>query len=397
MRRTRALGGLVCVVIAAGWWLSGSEGSESKLDGDVGSSREITSEFRTAIGKARQQPGRIEFALRGTHEDGAIVISGRVVDRYTDAPVGDVEVVFRGAGEESVVSGTDGVYRIELAPGAYRAFVRDDSVFSVGQVVEERLPGFPDLDQIGAPDEAAMLLVVAQHDLADVDLPVLRGGMVTGVVTDSEGRPVANAMVRAFTSRRMKPALGNDLGETDAKGRYELRLPSGSYYLEADHPRYAGVEEPMGVSVIIGQPVERDLMLVSGCVIAGKVIGADGQPAGDGAIELGYEGGTFSPAGRILGNGTFRWSTTTEQEITLRAWPWKSPHSEAKTFACRPGARFDNVVFRLPQRGPDIEGLLVDADGAPVPFAFIDLEPLDPGGVSQQERTDANGTWGVFA
>ena len=58
------------------------------------------------------------------------------------------------------IAGADGSYRIELEPGAYRAFVRDDSVLSIGFPVEERLPGFPDLDAIGAPDETAMPLVV---------------------------------------------------------------------------------------------------------------------------------------------------------------------------------------------------------------------------------------------
>jgi hypothetical protein len=29
-------------------------------------------------------------------------------------------------------------------------------------------------------------------------------------------------------------------------------------------------------------------------------------------------------------------------------------------------------VFTLPDRGPDIEGVLVDASGSPVPFGHID-------------------------
>jgi hypothetical protein len=130
-------------------------------------------------------------------------------------------------------------------------------------------------------------------------------------------------------------------------------------------------------------------------VITGKVIGANGQPAGDGALELGYDGG-FSPAGKILADGTFRFSTPADYDVRLRAWPWKSPPSPEQTFQCREGARF-NVTFMIPSRGPDISGVLVDAAGQPVPMAFYDLSPLDEGGISQQERSGIDGTWGVFA
>ncbi|HSK03144.1 MAG TPA: carboxypeptidase-like regulatory domain-containing protein, partial [Kofleriaceae bacterium] len=105
----------------------------------------------------------------------------------------------------------------------------------------------------------------------------------------------------------------------------------------------------------------------------------------------------FAPAGRIAADGTFRWTTTEEAEIVLRAWPWKSPPSPAQSFACRDGARHAGVVFALPDRGPDLDGMLVDRGGAPVALAYVDLAPLDPGGIAQQERTDEQGRWSVFA
>ena len=387
--------------MAAGlvWWMSGSEPAESKLDGDSGVPSRTATELRGRLGGLRTGTSGFRLGTIGTElRDGGLVqITGSVVDRLSKDHVGEVEVVFRGVGgEQSTIAGADGSYRIELEPGAYRAFVRDESVLSIGFPVEERLPGFPDLDAIGVPDETAMPLVIAQSDLEDVDLFVLRGGMIYGRVRDAANRPVAHAMVRAFQAdKRMKPALGSDVAETDADGNYELRLPAGEWWLELNHARYAGIEEEVSAILSAGDKLERSLTVVVGCVITGKVVAASGTPAGDGALELGFDG-TFSPAGRILADGTFRFTTTGEQEIRLRAWPWKSPPSSEQRFECREGARFA-TTFQIPSRGADISGTLVDERGTPVPMAFFDLEPLDEGGLSQQERSGADGTWGVFA
>jgi hypothetical protein len=134
-------------------------------------------------------------------------------------------------------------------------------------------------------------------------------------------------------------------------------------------------------------------------VITGKVITADGKPANDGAMERqwGETDLEFGPAGRIDPGGTFRWVTMEEGDVTLRAWPWKSPPSNAVKFACKSGARFPNITLTVQNKSPDISGILVDHEGQPVPFTFVDLAPLDPGGMGQQERTDATGHWQVFA
>jgi hypothetical protein len=395
MRRRIALG--VGVVVLAGWWLSSSDGNESPIDGELPAGRTITNDFRGALANARERGGRIPLATITPIREGEVAISGTVIDQQTNDPVGNVEVVFRGTdGEETTMAGADGTYRIELPAGAYRAFVRDDSVFTVGYAIEERLPGFPDLDAIGAPDEAAMPLVIAQQDLEHVELAVLRGGVVHGRILDRAGRPIPNVVVHAYGTGGFKPALGSDVAESDAAGRYELQLPTGHWYLETSHPRFAGLEEPMSLEVEPGTRVAQDLTLVAGCVVSGKVLDADGRPANEGALELEYGGG-FSPSGKINANGTFKWTTTEYGQVELRAWPWKSPPSPSQKFECRDGALHVGVVFQLPRRGPDIEGMLVDATGAPVPFAYFDLEPLDAGGISQMERSNAEGKWGVFS
>jgi hypothetical protein len=343
---------------------------------------------------------------------GTVTISGAVIDAATDESVGGVEVVFRSdAGEETTTADDDGRYRIDVPAGSYRAFVRDETVLSVGYAERVRLPELLTADAADTPDEALMPVVVASADATGVDLTVTRGGVFRGKVIDRSGRPIANAVLRA-SSNRPRPTLGTDVAETGTDGVFELRLPAGTYDVEVSHPRFAGLARPDGAAdpdgaersaraqqleIISGEVQTATLTLVAGCVIAGRVVGPAGRPAGEGAIEerWGGDGYSFVPGGRIAADGTFRWTTTEESEIQLRAWPWKSPPSPAQTFACRDGARYEHVVFALPDLAPDLDGVLVDRDGAPVALAYIDVDPLD-GGSSQQERTDEHGRWSVF-
>ena len=394
MKRSRlalaVLAMLALVAWRAGAWVLGES---DPGPAQSGGNRSIEPEARALAGA----PGR--SGAIAARPSGTVTIAGTVVDAATHDGVGGVEVVFRGeGGEESTMAGPDGRYRLDLRPGAYRAFVRDDAVLSIGRA-ESRLPGMPSADAAGAPDEALMPLVVARASASDVDLTVARGGVIRGRVVDRAGRPIASAVLRA-RSGGPRPALGTDVAETGADGAFELRLPAGGYDLEVSHARFAGIagtDEERRIAVAPGDTVTRTFTLAAGCVIAGRVVGPGGAAAGEGALEARWvaDEGRFSPAGQIAPDGTFRWSTMDEAQIELRAWPWKSPPSPERAFACHDGARFEGVVFQLPQRGPDLEGVLVDRSGAPVPLAYIDVASLD-GGPGQVERTDEQGRWGVY-
>ncbi|MBS1120529.1 MAG: signal protein [Deltaproteobacteria bacterium] len=402
MTRPRSIFLGTAIVLAAVWWSGALRGEDDGTADQDRAGADPQDRSTAAANRARTGLTGIDRAGRSwtapQRLDGAVTIAGTVIDTQSSLPVGSVEVVFRSAlGEETAMAGNDGTYHIDVPAGVYRAFVRDDTVLSVGTLDHVRLPGPPTAETVGMPEEALMPTVVASRDTEGVDLSVMRGGAVTGHVVDRAGRPIKHAVLRARTPTGIKPTLGTDVAETDDTGAFEMRLPAGDYELEATHPRYAGVVEAPQISVAAGDHVTADVTLTAGCVIAGRVVGPGGT-AGDGAIEQQWGQGEleFSPAGRIASDGTFRWVTTEETEVTLRAWPWKAPPSPGRRFACRDGARFESVVFEIPDQRPDIDGVLVDASGGPVAFAFIDLAPLDPGGISQQERTDADGKWGVF-
>ena len=327
----------------------------------------------------------------------SVTIAGTVRDA-ANTIVPNVDVVFRSASrEETAKTGPDGKYKIAVPADTYFAFVRDDAVMSVGRMDRVPLAGLPPAATAGALDEALVPAIAALHDASEIDLFVVRGGSVTGTVFDFDARPVMGAVISAHGQNVMRPALGTDVAVSRYDGSFELRLPDGEYQLAATHAQYADATD-VGRVDVKGGTRHLSLTLVKGCIITGRVIDADGKPAGEGAIErrFGSSDLEFVPNGRSDSDGKFRWTTTDEREIVLRAWPWHRPPSASKRFPCKDGAVF-TTTFTLPARAPDLTGTLVDKRGKPVPFTHLDIQPLDPGGIAQQERTDANGSWAVFA
>lgn len=333
----------------------------------------------------------------------SVTIAGTVIGQSTGTPVASVEVVLRGEnGETTTRANGSGAFTVKVGPGTYRAFVRDDHVLSTGLADRVRLDNnVIRKELVGLPDEGLMPALDAHADLADLELTVAVAAELTGTVRDPDDHEVRGAIVRVRPIDRSggaRPVLGTDTALTDEHGQFTLHVPSGSYVLDASHPDFAGVRGASEIAVDAGDRSTMDVSLVRGCIVSGKVVNADGSPANDGAIEkLGAPGGPdFGPAGRIEG-GAFRWVTTDDEDVTLRAWPWHSPPSTPRTFACHDGKRFTDVVYRLPDQGPDISGTVVDDNERPVPLAYLDITPLDLGHPSQQERADASGSWHVYA
>lgn len=335
--------------------------------------------------------------------DGLVRVTGTVVDAGSGGPVPDVEVVFAdGQSEATTQSDLAGRYSIDVPPAHYRPFVRAPGIVSVGAAPRERLPGRPRADQVAASRLELAPRLAVFSDLSGTDLEVVRAGVIAGRVFDRAGQPIAGALVRAATldGRDLRPVLGTDVAETDLDGTFRLEVGEATYVLEAFHDRHGATESPPTVTVTAGDVVGADLTMIAGCLIRGQVVRAGGGPAGDGSIERAwsqYGDQGFYPAGSFDDDGSFEWSTTEEGEITLRAWPWKSTHSPARTFACKDGARFDGVVFVVPDTRSDLGGTILTAGGAPAGRAFIDIMGMSEGTMNQQERADDEGRWEVFA
>lgn len=354
-----------------------------------------------------QAPGRRRLGPIAIHPpaDGLVRVTGTVVDRTTHKPVPDVEVVFAdGSSESSAVADVAGRYSIDLPAGRYRPFVRGDGVMSAAPPVRERLPARPRPEQVAATRLELAPALDLQTSTDGVDLEVERSGKVHGRVVDSHGKPIPGAIVRAFATDDFgtaRPVLGTDVAETDGAGGFQLEVAATTYRLDAFHDRYGGVAAYTMVAVTAGETAEAEITMQAGCVIAGRVVRADGGPVSDGALERGVSdtdaSGSYFPDGEFGEDGSFVWSTSEEQTLFLRAWPWKSPPSQARRFECTEGRRYDDVVFVIPNASPDLSGRVVTADGRPVPFAFVDIGGESEGTMNQQERADADGNWAVYS
>jgi protocatechuate 3,4-dioxygenase beta subunit len=335
--------------------------------------------------------------------DGLVRVSGSVVDASSGQPVPDVEVVFAdGQTEATTQSDMAGRYSIDVHPGHYRPFVRAAGIISVGEPPRERLPRRPSSGEVAASRLEIAPALAAFTNLSGADLEVVRAGVIAGRVFDRDGTPIAGALVRATPSDGdgLRPVLGTDVAETDLDGTFRLELGEANYAVEAFHDRFGATESTPTVHVVAGDTATADLTMIAGCVISGRVVRADGNEPGDGALERAYsaEGDTgYYPNGAFEEDGEFRWSTTEEGPVTLRAWPWKAPPSMSRGFDCKDGARFDDVVFTIPSTPADLGGTILTAGGAPAARAFIDIVGMSEGTMNQQERADDSGRWEVFS
>jgi hypothetical protein len=368
-------------------------------------------------GAGRAAPGREAVALAADLRRRAFLDSLRRIPVLTVDVGGTVWSALDGsgipgaavtlassAGRFLATAGPDGAWSARIPAGVYRVSARAAGHVDLARAPLERLPGVVESVDRNRPSLALAPVVVADSDRGGVDLFLVPGARVHGTVRDRAGDPVAGVVVRGAgfegLDRAIRVAAGTDADVTGPDGAYAIDVPIGPVLVDARHGDYAGLEREEDGLVFAGpgEDIALDLVLTEGCAIAGTVVGGRGGTLHDGAIER-WIGGPppvdFRPAGRFE-DGRFRYATTDQGLVRLRAWPWKAAPSPALEFECRPGARYDDVVLVVPDAEPDLAGVVVTLDGDPVPGAHIDIMPLDIGGLPQQERADDRGEWAVF-
>jgi len=201
--------------------------------GSVGAWQQPPAQPGQAQGAPRQgQQGRAgnqqQVRDRPQTPQGTAAISGRVVAADTGRPVKRARVSASGGGRGSRTALTDdqGRYVIgELAAGNYT--ISASKAGFVDGVYGQRRPLQP-----GTP-----LALADAQTAANVDVRVLRGGVITGHVGDEDGEPLPRAIVSVqryqyVRGERQLMAAGGD--QTDDRGQYRVfGLPPGDYYVSA--------------------------------------------------------------------------------------------------------------------------------------------------------------------
>jgi hypothetical protein len=243
-----------------------------------------------------------------------------VIDAGGDKPVADVEVVRRRgrrpprATSPAATASTSPAYRPELCA---------DGIISMGQPPRQRLPGRPRTEQIAASRLEVAPDLAVYASLSGADLEVVRAGVISGQVFAR--RPASGALVRAT------PSDGAELRRCSAPT--SPRPTSTALQARAGRAHYV-VEAPRSLRhhrvgtdhhLVAGGIATADLTPIAGCVISGRVVPRR-RRAGDGASArlLRRRRQRLLSLRLVRDDGDFRW-TTTEGEVTLRAWPWKAP------------------------------------------------------------------------
>lgn len=92
---------------------------------------------------------------------------------------------------------------------------------------------------------------------------------IIGKVTDTEGKPVANAVVLAFVSPAPKgrPLFLSE--KTDSDGAYVLRLTAGTYYLRVRDSSQNGPPEPGQIVGSYGEGTPAPVVVKEGGIVKG--------------------------------------------------------------------------------------------------------------------------------
>jgi uncharacterized GH25 family protein len=193
-------------------------------------------------------------------------VAGRVVDEK-GAGVAGARVTFHGASDwsqqaddrhDAVTTGNDGGFRFAALPSGSFRFAANHPDF--------------------APGQATMVTLDGKHEQTGVTIQLTAGAKVSGVVADTQGKPVAGARVRiGRASRRGMTFEPPRQAYSDAGGHFEIRgLPRHELSAVAMHE--TGSSKTEDVDATGGDVANVRLVIDVTGTIAGIVVDPSGQP-----------------------------------------------------------------------------------------------------------------------
>jgi len=233
-----------------------------------------------------------------------------------------------------------------------------------------------------------------------VDLTLLPGGSIVGLVLSSDGRPVAGALVRIEPEA---PRMGGTapLEKTDPAGRFEVvGLEAGTYRVIARHDRFApGVLA--GVLLERAGEVQADVVLERGVPVTGRLVGASELPVA-GRASIDELGGSRTP--RSLSDvlraeagedGVFRIEgVPAGSHVLVATAPGHS--TQRVDVQVRPKDGLADLGDVFLETGLVIRGRVSDKDGSPIADAQIrGFQPRTFATSPAEARSEADGTFAI--
>ena len=326
--------------------------------------------------------------VRPTIKMGTAVLEGVVLaDETPNRPLRRAMIGILGTDEAQVrLTLTDDTGRFVM-PGlpAGRYLVTASKPPYVDVVYGARLPGRP----------GTAIALKEGERRSDLVLKMIRGGVITGVVTDEHGRPAVGVGVEITQPRKrvgdqMLTSMVSALTEmllprqtTDDRGVYRFAgLPPGEYIVSATPVDLASGE----AVVLTGEEVQtavRELETspkpaskpASSQLPTSTVIGAEDRPQRPVQMS-GTSFMSFSPMGQSGGPGIGSARPTIGYAPVY--YPGTTSQTDAAPITIGPGdERTDIDIMARPVPMTRIDGVVIGPDGQPVPGVSIQLRAED--------------------
>lgn len=364
--RRRVLAGLSALLLIGGlvMWFgkyrtrpTEGGGGETKQGGGKGDGRSLAERKRA---ERRDAPVDLTPAR----------LAGTVTAKTDGRPLAGADVTLTkakrdGADDDEdephhVVTGADGAWTFpEVAPGRW--------------IVTAGFEGY-------VPASTDELTLKPGEGKSGITLALDAGGMlVTGIVSDIGGGPIADALVTATTFGWGR-GLGSLSTVTKADGTFRVTVTSEATMVVATHPLYASAQataRPPG-------PVKLELLLIPGGTISGRVILRDGQRPVPGAhVEADPDSRSGMASARVA-------TADVEGRFTLKG---VAPGHFALTATGKRAASSEPVHVDLGV-GEEVTDVEIVLDAAYTVSGFVvergserGLAGVDVGGLSMRART----------
>ena len=300
------------------------------------------------------------------------ILSGRVTDP-DGKPVQNVYVNLYSSQPGAIGAGgstdAEGRYRITLLPGTYSVSI---SVPSGSPLVSKNIQDFK----------------ITADQTFDVKLD--RGNILSGRVTDPDGKPVQNVYVNAYSS--LPGALGSG-GNTDADGRYRVTLLPGTYNVSIGLPSGSSFVSKNIQDYKIAGDQTLDIKLDRGSILSGRVTDPDGKPVQNVYVNVySPQPGAFGNGGNTDEDGRYRVVLLPGTYSISIGLPSGSPFV-SKSIPDYKIAGDQTFDIKL-DRGVALSGRITDPDGRPVQNVNVNLwsQETQTGGGAQ---TDAEGRYRI--
>jgi len=227
-------------------------------------------------------PKEAPATVEGRVTDGERGLQGVTVALLASAPSGEFRAAARARTDH------EGRYRLAgVPPGRYQLTVVAPTFVPVTR------PGHT---------PGRRLALVEGETVEAADFQLTRGGVITGRVTDAEGRPVIAEQVHLSFAEAPRPEGPEPFypqnTQTDDRGVYRIYgLPPGKYLVSVGHDAVTGVANPGGMRRYYRRTFHPDATEES----KGRVVEVEaGGEAADVDITLGPPAKTYTASGRFV-------------------------------------------------------------------------------------------------